>query len=40
VAYFSALPKAGSYSSKMINAALRHGIISEVIYLYQGEEDA
>ena len=40
VAYFSALPKAGSYSSKMINAALRHNIFSEVIYLYQGEEDA
>jgi hypothetical protein len=39
VIYFSAKPKVGSYSEKMIDTALKHKIVDEVRYLaYNGAE--
>lgn len=37
VVYFSAIPKRGSYSEKMINTALKHKMIDDVIYITQEE---
>jgi hypothetical protein len=35
IVYFSSKPHIGSYSDKMINLALEHKIINEVVYLEQ-----
>jgi Holliday junction resolvase-like predicted endonuclease len=37
VVYFSAIPKRGSYSEKMINAALKHKMLDDAIYITQEE---
>lgn len=37
VAYFSAIPIRGSYSEQMINTALKHKMLDDVIYITQEE---